>query len=86
VLNPSVLRKVEHRFFIVPADLKIAARCKYLITGCRCQRNNLTRRRYNATASQQITAFLFGGFGDCNKSHTVLVGAGLHAEVIVKVR
>jgi len=85
VFNSSMLRKIEHRFLIVPADLEIAARCKYLVTGRRCQGDDLTGGRYNATAGQKITAFLFAGFGNTNNPSAVLVGASLHAKMIVKV-
>ena len=44
VLDPSVLREIEHRFFVVATDLKIAARSKDLVAIRRCQRHNFTRR------------------------------------------
>ena len=86
MLNPPMLGEVEHRLLVEPADVEVAFRREHLVAVAGRHGDDLAGRRDNAAAGEQFAAFFVAGFGDADDPGAVLVGAGLHAQMIVKIR
>jgi hypothetical protein len=50
MLNPPVLSEIEHRLFVVEADVEIASRGEHLVAVGRRLRDDLPRRGDDAAA------------------------------------
>ena len=86
MLDPPVLCKIEHRLLVEAADVEIAFGDEDLIAIAGRLRDDFTGWSDDAAAGEEFASLFVAGLGDADDPCTVLVGAGLHAQVIVEVR
>src|ERR1700761_3732485 len=84
MLDPAMLGKIEHRLLVEAADLQIAFGGEDFVAAAGSLRNDLAGRSNNATAGEEFAALLVAGLGDADDPGAVLIGARLHAQVIVE--
>ena len=86
MLDPAVVCKIEHRLLVEAADVEIAFGDEDLVAIAGRLRDDLTRRRDDAAAGEEFAPLFIAGLGNADDPCAVLVGAGLHAQVIVESR
>src|SRR5207249_3426411 len=69
-----------------PAALQVTARDDQLVADRRRHRDDLARRRDDRRLTEQVAAFLASGLGHADDPRGVLIGAGLHGEMVVEAR
>jgi len=81
----AVLGKIKDVFLDFLTALKVALiNDQFIAKGCAFG-NDFSGWRDNTTAADQIAAFLASGLGNANHPGAVLIGAGLHDKMVVKV-
>ena len=86
MLDAPVLGEIEQGLLVVGAFVQVADRGDQLVAFGLRQRDDLARGRDHGAAADQVAAFLEARLGDADHPDRILVGAGLHREVVVEAR
>ena len=85
MLRLAMERQIEDVVLDLRAPIEVAIRNDDLVTERRAHRHDLSGRRDDAALADKVTAFLSSRLRDPHHPGAVLVGAGLHGEVVVEV-
>ena len=83
-LRLAVEREIEDVVLDLAATAQVALSNDQLVLQGRCHGDDLAGRRDDAGLTEQVAAFLAAGLGDGDHPGPVLVGTGLHHQVVME--